>query len=394
MNKVEIKDILKYFLKLCMRASLKVFYIFPVKNRKILFMSTMGKSYSCNPKYIYEELLQDKRFESYQIIWAFKDPLAWKSYLDLNTITIKKSSIFLYFYHLLTAKVIVYNCGGFSYAPIRNKQLLIETWHGSPFKGGALANEKKSTASKKGILLADKDIKLYLSQSKFQTDILIRMAHGYTGEILECGCPRDDVFFSLNDEQKNAIRKKLNLDRDSHVVIYAPTFKGLEDCAVNLNTRYQTIDPIVVKKAMADRFGGEWLFATRGHQYSGDLTLEGADLDWSSYPDMQELLLVSDVLITDYSSSMWDYSLTGKPCFLFVPDLDEYRDNDRGFLIPFEIWPGLACLSNDSLQDRIKSFDEKKYEKRVHDFLEKAVSYENGTASKQVLDWIYKSLKK
>lgn len=394
MNETDLKDTFKYILKICMRICLRVFYIFPINNKKIFFMSTMGKSYSCNPKYIYKRMVFDNRFKDFQIYWAFKNPSLWVHSLDKKTKTIKKSNILAYFYHLLTSKVIIYNCGGFSYAPIRKKQVLIETWHGSPFKGGALANEKKSSASKKGILLADKDIKLYLSQSKFQTDILIRMAHGYSGEILECGCPRDDVFFGDNAKRIEKLRNKFGIKEDDHVVIYAPTFKGTEDSAINLDKRYEIINPELVKKSLSNRFKGNWLFATRGHQYSGDLVLDGADLDWSDYPDMQELLLIADVLITDYSSSMWDFSLTGKPCLLYVPDLEEYKNNDRGFLIPFDIWPGLPCKNNNELAENIEQFDENIYKTHVHNFMEKAVSYEKGTASSQVLDWIANRLNK
>lgn len=393
MKKAELRDLLKYILKLCMRIILRIYYIFPIDNRKMLFMSTMGKSYSCNPKYIYEAVLKDERFRSYKIYWVFKSPTEWKNVLFKDTKTVNRRNVLLYFYHLLTSKVIVYNCGGFSYAPIRKKQLLIETWHGSPFKSGALEQENKSIASKKGILLADKDIKLYLSQSKFQTDILIRRAHGYSGEVLECGCPRDDIFFNVKEDRIKEIRDKLDLKEKEFIVIYAPTFKGTEDNAVNLNTHYETIDPVLVKNALKDRFGGKWLFATRGHQYGGNLMLEGADLNWSSYPDMQELLLISDILITDYSSSIWDFSLTGKPCFLFVPDIENYRENDRGFLIPFEIWPGIACTGNKELQEEIRAFDDEKYRVRVQDFLKKAVSYEKGNACQQVIEWISKRIK-
>lgn len=382
------RDQIKYIIKLCLKNCLKVFWIFPIKKKKVFFMSTMGKSYSCNPKYLYEEMLRDKRFNSYFFIWCFKKPEEIQELPLKNNLMVKKGNYIKYFYYLLTSQIIIYNCGGISYAPIRKKQLLIETWHGSPFKKGGLTQSNKSDASKKGVVMACMDIKLFLTHSKHQTEFAIRNSFGYRGEILECGCPRNDIFFNYTCDDVIRIRRKIFVNKDMKLVLYAPTFRGTEHKATNLTSNYEVINPKQVKSALSAKYGTEWIFATRGHQYGGDLKLEGADLDLSFYPDMQELLLVADVLITDYSSSIWDFALTKKPSYLFVPDVECFENNERGFFTPIDTWPGTIAKSNEELVIRIHDYSQEDYETKIEHFLKESQSYENGTACKQVLTWI------
>lgn len=388
-----MKDFSKLLLKLFLRFVLKIYYIFPISKKRIFFMATMGKGYSCNPKYIYESMIKDSRFIDFEFVWCFLDCDKWKDYFlnSSNTKMVSRKNFILYFYYLLTSRVIVYNCGGFSYAPIRKKQFLIETWHGGgAFKKMGLVLNNKSWASKYGIRLASRDIKLFLSSCSYGSENVIRSAMGYNGRILDCGSPRNDLFFRNNNVAN--IKKKLGIDNKTKIVLYAPTFKGKEDSAVNIDNSFEIIDPYVIKKTLSNRFGGNWLFLSRGHQYAGELFLNGVDLNVSYYPDMQELLLVSDVLITDYSSSLWDFGLLDKPCFLFTPDLDNYINSERGFFLDIYKWPGLVCKTNSDLISNIKSFDSSKYLNQIHLFYSDIGSYEKGTACNIVLDEIAKEL--
>lgn len=391
-----MKDISKYVLKLIMRFFLKIYWILPIKTNNIFFMSNMGKHYSCNPKYIYEYLLNDLRFKNYKLIWCFKGPkdftfLKYKK----NTILINKKNIIKYFYYLLTSKVIVYNCGGFSYAPIRKGQVLIETWHGGgAFKKVGISYKNKSKASKKGIMLASKDITFFLSTSFLNTKEFIKKSMNYDGQILNFGYPRNDIFFNYDNKKIDLLKNKLKISLDYKIILYAPTFKGEENHAVNINNDYELIDPKLVKKALSTKFGGKWLFLVRGHQYSNDIEIDGSDLDLSLYEDMQELLLISDVLITDYSSSIWDYSLLKRPCFLFAPDLNEYENEERGFLTPITTWPGIVVQNNNQLTEEIIKFCENEYIRKINRYLLNSESYEKGNACVQVANCIYEVLEK
>lgn len=390
MIKYELRDRFKLCVKYVMRLLLKVYWIFPIKRNKVLFMANMGKGYLCNPKYIYESMLQDTRYSDYEFIWCFRDISGHESLLNnKNTFIVNKNNYFKYFYQLLTSGVIIYNCGGFSYAPIRKKQYLIETGHGGGLQkrnGFLVAN--KSSSSNKGIALASKDIKLWISSSKLQTEMYTRQAMAYAGEVLESGYPRTDLFFRATDEMKRNIRQRLGISKAKKVVLYAPTFKGDEGHAVALSEGIEVINVKTVKNELRQKFGGDWLFAKRGHQYSQEVGVDGTDYDWTKYPDMQEILLITDVLITDYSSCLWDFAIMKKPCFLYVPDLRTYRDADRGFYIPIEKWAGVVVHDNSEWTTKIEQFDQLEYINWVEKYLDMMGSFENGTATEQVKEKI------
>lgn len=384
-----MRDNFKFLIKLLLRLLLKIYYVFPIRKR-IFFMSTFGKSYSCNPKYLYESMMDDHRFSDYSFVWCFVHPDEVDVKGCNRTKIIKKGNHVLFFYYILTSKIIVYNCGGFSFVPIRKKQFLLETWHGGgTFKRVNLTVANKSESSKKGIRMASNDVKAFIGTCEVNDKMFIREGMGYTGEIIKSGFPRNDILFIDDNDFRQNIKKKLGLDKNVHYVLYAPTFKGHEHNAVNLNSNVESISPNLVVTALQHSFGGEWKFVTRGHQYVGELSIKSADDDWSPYPDMQELLVAADVLITDYSSSIWDFALTGKPCFLYVPDLEEYAKDERGFLRPIDTWPGITALNNNELVERIINFNKKAYVDKVSEYLTKCGSYETGEACGIVKDYLY-----
>ena len=147
-------------------------------------------------------------------------------------------------------------------------------------------------------------------------------------------------------------------------------------------------------EGIRNRFGDEWIIflrlhpniVTTGHfvSFSDNLNI----FDVSLYPDMQELLAVADVLVTDYSSSMFDFGLTKRPCFLYAPDVETYASDDRGFYIQLSELPFPLYKSNEELMSGIESFDSEEYQNNLSAFYEKYGSFEKGDASKKVVDWI------
>ena len=387
-----MKDNLKLLLKYIMRFFLKVYWLIPINKKTVFFMANMGKGFLCNPKYIYKSMIRDKRFSNYSFVWCFVDPeLQDSKQFDKRTKIIKKNKYLKYFYYLLTSEVVIYNCGGFSYAPIRKRQFLIETGHGGGLqKKNGFMVESKSASSNKGIALADKDIKLWIASDEMHGKIYVRKAMGYRGEILKSGYPRSDIFFNYTEEQLVKIKSKLGVSVNAHIILYAPTFKGSESNASSFSDGAELIDVNIVKKSLHERFGGEWIFASRGHLYSQSVPLQGVDFDWTSYSDMQELLLVSDILITDYSSCVWDFFVLRKPTFLYVPDREYYEGKDRGFYIPLEKWPGIIVANNKEWEKIVLTFDEKQYYLKLEEYGKMMNSYEHGTACEAVKNRILK----
>ena len=362
---------------------LKLFYLFPINKKRIVFSAYSGKQYSCNPKYITEYLMAHYPSQC-EIIWAFNEP---DKFRDLsNCIKKVKFKSLRYIYFVLTANVVVDNVESWSILPKRKGQTVINTWHGGgAYKGVGLKRKDASQQTSDNMLHKNQRISLYLSSSKAFTQMTLRDSFGYQGKVLEKGMPRNDLLLHHSDEFVQTVRKKLNLKPGEKVLLFAPTFRK--------DKNYQPkMDFEKIVNALKIRFGGEWKVFFRGHYYVQTRNF-AKTIDVSDYPDMQELLLVSDVLITDYSSSMWDFSLTKKPCFLFVPDLSAYSE-ERDFYTPITTWPFPYGETSKEVADHILSYSETCYRDAVRMHHQELGSAETGHASEYAAKIIIRKIGK
>ena len=157
------------------------------------------------------------------------------------------------------------------------------------------------------------------------------------------------------------------------------------------NQKRLLIDCKAIQSALSEKFGGNWFILFRTHYFVMNQLNNAANyIDASNYPDMQELLYAADVLITDYSSSMWDFSLTRRPCFLYATDLN-YYDLDRGFYSDIHTWPYPLAESNSALIKNIKQFNNDQYQKNIQKHWDALGSYESGHACETVANYILTS---
>ena len=192
------------------------------------------------------------------------------------------------------------------------------------------------------------------------------------------------VTLLADNEDEEEIQQKLGLDSSCKVVLYAPTYRGTPGFDKESNNKFKELDFQPLKEALVQRFSGSWEVLYRAHYYmASGRNGDGSVMDVSYYDDMQELLLVTDVLITDFSSSMWDFSLMYKPCFLYAPDIDTY-DIERGFYTSPYSWPFPLAKSNQELASKIIGFDENKYAADVNRHFDELGSYENKDACAKV----------
>ncbi|MEH2928313.1 CDP-glycerol glycerophosphotransferase family protein [Candidatus Ventrimonas sp. KK005] len=371
--------ILQYYIKLFCCFILKFLYILPMKNNRIIFEAYSGKSYCCNPKYIYKAI--SKKFPAtFEIIWVMNQKCP-----DLNdTICVKRNTV-RYCYYMLTSKVIITNIGFNAFIPYRNKQLKINTWHG----GGAykkIGIDINASRTEYDRTLRDATtMDIILSSGKSFSKVFSHAYHLSIKKMWEIGMPRNDILFSYTKHQKKAILKHLGLNKDDKLVIYAPTFRGHHSNAVCLKT---TIHIDNCLNALKTRFGGKWIFGSRMHHtYYLQKNSISKGLNLTNYPDMQELLIAADVLITDYSSCMWDFSLTGKPCFLYADDLKEYM-SERNFYTPISSWPFSVAFNNEQLSQNILDFDEEEYAQKIKKHHCELGICETGHAAEIVADFI------
>ena len=376
------RDLIQYVGTLFTRSFAKVFWIFPIANNKVIFTSFIGKQRSCNPLYI-QKYLQEKYQNEFKLIWVLREKDAGEK--DSNTVRFLSLK---HFYNFCTAKVIVDNGGMPTYMPKRRRQYVINTWHG----GGAYKRSVGLDISKKYRVKLEeykgRNTDLVLSSCEtFSTKAIPDIVIGYSGEIMPCGCPRNDIFWSKNtDELKKKIHSRFNIQDDALIVLFAPTFRGISNPHEKF---HQQIKWSNILQAVEKRFGRKAVAMFRAHNYMSQYDI-GSVIDATSYPDMQELLCAADILISDYSSTIWDFSLMKRPCFLYCPDLDYYLNEDRGVYVPIETWPGILCRTNEELEQAILNFDAETYAEKVEKYHQDMGSYETGHACEQVCKRIAK----
>ena len=391
------------------RHGMRLFCLFPLRKNRIMFCSQKGTQYACNPRYIYE-YLYDKYGERLQYVWCLNS--SSDSLTEHGGLKIVKYNSLKYYYYQMTSKVIVSNIPVPCYVPRRKKQCVIDTWHGGgAYKRFGITTPKQAALSD----LSNKRIKtteasdntrweMYKARyNALDTTYMLCSCKAFTDVIheaqlipkeacLEIGSPRNDIFFKNYKDLGGKAKKRLAINSETKVVLFAPTYRG------NVKNQHLEIN-LDIKKcldAVKEKWDGEWVFVYRMHIFSSSLDkdkIPSSAINASKYDEMQELLCMADVFITDYSSSQWDYALTGKPAFLFTPDLDYYMYEDRGFYTPIEDWAFPYAKSNDELAELIRNFDEEKHLKKVQRHLDLLGSCENGHATEKVCEIIAKQMK-
>ena len=359
------------------------FWLFKIQNNKIVVTSFKGNRYSDNPKYIVEELL--KSDSKYKIYWELRN-LDDADSLPANVIPLKYES-FMSLYHFATAKIWIDNARKNAYMKKRIGQKYIQTWHGG-FALKKVEKDAENTLPEYYIKSAKQDSKLadlFIADSKFGAEIF-RKAYWYDGEIMMSGLPRNDIVLNETKEKKEEIRKKLNISKEEKIILYAPTFRKI------YNPEVYKIDFNKCIEIMENRFGGLWKIGVKLHpgmrKNAADLELPpGKVYDFSDYDDIQELYLVSDVLITDYSSVMFDYMYTKRLCIIYAKDIEDYK-KDRGFYVELEELPFEIVTNIEEFDIYISNYSEKEYNNKLDNFIKKYGFIQDGNASKKVVKWI------
>ncbi|MCR5331279.1 MAG: CDP-glycerol glycerophosphotransferase family protein [Lachnospiraceae bacterium] len=217
-----------------------------------------------------------------------------------------------------------------------------------------------------------------------------RSGFRFDGEAVYVGSPRSDTLFHTENDFKE-LRSSYELSAEEHYLLFAPTYRIVEKGSVE--TKYSNdLDFDKIWNALQDRFGGEWRILLRFHPFvaalSKDISYPEYVTDVSDYYDSEELVAVSDIMITDYSSIMFEPAFVGKPVFLLATDRKEYLSNERGFLIDYNTLPFPVAETNEQLACNILNFNIQKYERDVKAFLDKYGVHEDGHASERAADFL------
>ncbi len=368
----------------------KLYEHLPVQPNKIVFRSVVS-GYSCNPRYIAEEIL--RRGLPYDLVWVvdrhvlkYMDafPPNIRLVMDGNEEAIREFA---------TARVWVTNgwlgrylrCGLFK----REGQTYIQTWHGS--LGFKRLNWKVAHPSTGATALLEADMAQfdYLLTNSTWEDTVFREAFHTPAQYEQIGHARNDLFFRADaEEYRGVVRKKIGVEKDKKLLLYVPTWR---EHATSFF--FGEGDYAALKQSLEKRFGGDWLIAARwhpahaAHMRTKFLPEESAMLNVSDYPDVQELLLAADAVITDYSSCILDFLFTRRPGFLYAPDYAEYN-SCRGLYYPLEEAPFPVAKDTESLVQCIEQFDEKLFLQKTQLFLQKMGCMEDGHAAERAVNLI------
>ncbi len=363
----------------------------PIEQNTILFESFFGKNYSDSPKYIYEYLAKNHPGK-YKFVWVLDNDTK----LPYGGIKVKRFSI-KYMYYLACSKYFVFNGRQPVWFKKRKDTVFLETWHGTPLKKLVFDLDEVYSASplyKKEVYKQSRQWDYLIAANGFSSRVF-RSCFMYDKCMLEYGYPRNDILHAENrDELAGEIRQKLGIPGDKKTILYAPTWRDDEYYGKG---SYKFELKLDLRKLRAE-LGEEYVVLLRTHYFISDALdttgLEGFAYNLSKYNDISELYLISDIIITDYSSVFFDYANLKRPMLFFTYDLEKYRDVLRGFYIDIEEeLPGPLLYTNDEVVAAIKNISEveKKYAGKYEVFYEKYCGWEDGRASENVVKEVFKT---
>lgn len=396
---ITFRKILRKLLYIKNKIKTLPYYFKKVDNKLILFESYAGKGYNCSPKIIYEEILEDERFKDFKFIWFFKEPNKMETHLKKDP----RTKVYTYRgkeYNKLysKAKYWITNFSLPEYLYKKKSQVYIQCWHGSPLKSlghDIINNTKSALNSKKEIDKRynryAKKIDYFLAQSDFSAKVH-SSGFGFTEKtkVIVEGYPRNVSLFKYTNEDINNLKTNFNIPKNKKVILYVPTYRD-DTYNSNLGYTYSVEADFELLKKLSD----EYVILFRAHYLVANSfdfkKYEGFVYDVSNVNDINDLFIISDLFITDYSSCFHDYANLNKPMIFYMYDLDEYQNETRGLSFPLNELPGEIVKTNKELFNILKNFDdyEKRTNERLKQFKKDYVYLDDINTAKRVINKIF-----
>lgn len=334
-------------------------YIYPVlKLQKIdenlvIFESYLGRNYNDNPKALYEYM--KTKYPLMDYVWVVDK----YSGIEIDEVrTINRLSM-EYFLLIARAKYIINNSRMPSFFKKRDEQIYLQTWHGTPLKKLVFdmeANVMPGTTQEKYLIDFSKEVKnwSYLLSPNTYSSRVFRSAFDYDGEILEFGYPRNERLHRVTEKERQHLRSKFQIAENEKVVLYTPTYR--DDNSVG---RGKYAQDMLLNLKLLDKEPNLKVLIKTHYLISENLNLESYSniIDVSKIQDINDLFIISDVLLTDYSSTMFDYLKLEKPLILFPYDLDDYKNKIRGFYIDYDSLPAEQINDTQRLLDIMNNLE-------------------------------------
>lgn len=371
-----------------------------INEKTVIFFAFKGKSYACSPRAIYEYLLNREEYKDFQFIWAFNEPEKYKDLEKNRNTKVVKYGGKEYEKCLATSKYWIFNYRVEDHLYPKKDQIYIQCWHGTPLKklGYDLKGTNNAMNSEdeihKKYKIDAKKFKYLLSPSKFASEKFTTAWNlnniKKENVIIEEGYPRNDFLYNYKQEDINNIKQKLHLPENKKIILYAPTWRD-DQHQSGIGYTYKTeVDFDLLKNQLQDKY----IILFRSHYLVANSfdfdKYKGFIYNVSEVDNINELYIISDLLITDYSSVFFDYANLKRPIIFYMYDFEKYKDELRGFYINIDELPGKITKTEKELIDAINKTDDFEYDEKYRKFNEKYNYLDDGQATKRVVQKIIK----
>lgn len=363
--------------KVVASSAFKTIGVFVRMDDHAVIFSAHGRKYNDSPKAIYEYMLSQERFAGYRYYWALEDP----ENTEIPGPCIKiKADTFKYFLTALKCKYWV-TCVNIerSLHFKKKKTRYLNTWHGIPIKtvGNDAAGRKDYDFS---------HIDYFCVSGEYEIDLYKRAFCVGEDHVIKTGMPRNDCLYNVSDAEKEDLKRKLGLPMDKKIILYAPTWRDSKD-----GGKSYVITPPMNIDLWEEKLAKDYVLLFRTHPYTNKLMnvqFNSFVRDYTNYSNINDLLKVSDILISDYSATIFDYSILERPIICFAYDHKEYAE-ERGFAMKLDAeMPGGINVTEDEVIERILNCDFEQEKLCVKAFKDKYIEY-GGQATKQCVEYLF-----
>lgn len=312
---------------------------------KLILFSGHGRKYNDSPRSIYEYMISRDEYKEFKYVWALEEP----DKVEIPKGTKIKADTMKYFITTLKAKYWV-TCvnieRGLNYK--KKDTIYLNTWHGTPLKtiGNSASSRKDYDFS---------NIDLFCCSGNYEKDIYMRDFNILETSILFCGLPRNDELYNITNDKIKKIKTELKIPENKKIILYAPTWRDSKDKGDSYS-----IKPPINIKYWKEELSDEYIVLLRTHAYTNELLgVEFDDFirDYSMYPNINDLLIISDILISDYSAVIFDYSILERPILCFGYDYEQYK-RERGLYTDLnKELPSGVLKNEEEVLDKIKKLD-------------------------------------
>lgn len=371
-----------------------------VDDKIILFESYNARNISCTPKRILEIMSNDEKFNNYKLIVSVRDDEKYKKLYSQKNIHFVKYNSNEYYTCLSKAKYLFVNSRLPKYVTIKKEQVYIQCWHGTPLKrlGADIIDNGRNGIERledtiESYINEGKRISYFLSPSKYASDKFCTAfcldKLNKSDCLLEIGYPRNDFLTNISKIEINALKDKYAIDKSKKTILYAPTWRDNEYSAKDGYTHKLALDIEKLQK----QIGNDFQILLRSHYFISSIfdtnKYDDFIIDVSKIDDINELYVISDMLITDYSSVFFDYSILKKPILFYMYDKKIYEDSIRGFYLNLDELPGAIIETEQDLYENIIS---PKFDIGVHNkFIDKFCYLDDGQAGERLINMVIKN---